>query len=644
MKRLFLALMGLVLAMPLAAKATVAEEPKLGLPGPIVATEIQLQDLRVTYRFDQMNEPGKSVGYVPVQITAKLHNFGSAQTLDMAIPTVEVHNIKPQIASIYVNGQETGYSLQDDVSLKGYGERIDATVVRLSLAKDGEVIIDIRALQPLGQNKIPLLLSTAAGWNETIPSGTIEAITSFAPFNWNLELRHAKSNALAPLAYADNSAAHTFQNLIPSPAQDLYWQYADMEALEYFARGNERFQKTKGDSKSYQMMRRGLLDMIPCNGVKMPLKSWWNNTYEAVTLGYISEISEEQEKFAKALELWSDNWTVAQGAQEECTLMRQNPGQYKRFLSKLKAIEPAKRNTYANDALRNHKTFMRELSGEQGDGSIAKSETDELYLDENLSETDKSLLDNWDGDFINGDKNNATQSGDSVAARADEEKQSFVSSTINAVSNFFPKLSFGSQVLLFVFLAIILLVIIILIVTRWKEKPPKAPSSYPPQTQVKKTVAPSFIGDVKSKPEEKDFKPDYKNLASMRDVPAYPPVPEQPRKPESFAGAKTETKPQDIKQSASPEKPKTPDQDKNKSFKFTKPEPPKGPVLENKTDQKIPPHNQASDPPWIKKNGSQDLIKPSAPPPKPADNNFPWAKKPDQKNNNEQPPGPTVNI
>ncbi|MBD3281723.1 hypothetical protein GF391_03165, partial [Candidatus Uhrbacteria bacterium] len=79
MKRLFLALMGLLLALPLAGNAAVVEEPKLGLPGPLEPTEIQLQDLRITYRFDRMNEPGKSVGMVPVQLTAKLHNFGSAQ-------------------------------------------------------------------------------------------------------------------------------------------------------------------------------------------------------------------------------------------------------------------------------------------------------------------------------------------------------------------------------------------------------------------------------------------------------------------------------------------------------------------------------------------------------------------------------------
>jgi hypothetical protein len=58
----------------------------IGLPGTTTPVEVEMSDLRVTYRFDQMNEPGKSAGLIPVQIAAKLHNLCSTQSLTLTIP------------------------------------------------------------------------------------------------------------------------------------------------------------------------------------------------------------------------------------------------------------------------------------------------------------------------------------------------------------------------------------------------------------------------------------------------------------------------------------------------------------------------------------------------------------------------------
>lgn len=181
---------------------------------------------------------------------------------------------------------------------------------------------------------------------------------------------------------------------------------------------------------------------------------------------------------------------------------------------------------------------------------------------------------------------------------------------------------------------------------RWKEgdqpKPPTVYQSSPSAT--KKPSAPSFINKDTPVPTKK---PDFKPPIAMRDVPAYPPAPEQPRKPESFGQVNNEKKVLEEKKSTDFKQQNKDAKQREKpnstGFKFEKPATPKGPILEQKIQDKIP-ENKSSDPPWIKKEAKQELIKPSAPPPKPSDNNFPWQKKSEQKNNNEQPPGPTVNI
>ncbi len=660
MKKALFAILALFIAFPIAVKA--ADMPSIGLFGPTERTDVQLQDVKATYRFDQMNEPGKSAGMVPVQMTAKVHNFGSTQNFEIAIPIIAANNLEPIVASVFINGREQSWQ-KKSVTLAGMEEAIPAATFRLQLVKDAEAILDVRVLQPLGANKMPFLFSTASGWRGEIPSGTLEAITPFAPFNWNMELRRVESETLLPLNYANNQASYGFANLIPSAAQDVYWHYANLEALEYFARGNERFQKTQGDAKSFEMMRQGLLDMIPCNGVKMPLQSWWINMYETVTLGVIGKAPEGQERLKTAMKLWSDNWNVPTEQNKECAELKQRPDRYKEALEKLLMISPAERTTHGNDALKEHNDFLKEISAKLGDGSIADSQAENLAQDENLSETDRALLAGWDSRFASQTDNNgngaASPNGD-----ANNNNNSFVSSTINNIKNFFPNLSLASQILLFFFIAVILIIIIILIISRWRDSSgPKPPSGFSSSSESKKSSAPSFMP---SDDKKKDFKQTFTASTPMRDIPAYPPAPKVEPKTAATDSKKDSASPEikksEFKQdqktrSVETSNQKTDDTKKNTGFNFTKnenqkPKPftfqkpgaPEGPVANKEKEGKRPEYNKASDPPWIKKDKPQELIKPKAPPPKPNDNNFPWAKKDEQKKNNEQPPGPTVNI
>ncbi|MDF1497385.1 MAG: hypothetical protein P1P90_04995 [Patescibacteria group bacterium] len=639
MKRLITAILSIAIMLPMGVMAAVADSPKIGLPGPIESTEIQIQDLRVTYRFDQVNEPGKSVGAVPVQITAKLHNFGSTQTLEVGIPLVSGYNAAPEIASVYFNGQEQRVERRSGVMFDGILNEMDAAIVRLSLAKDADVIIDIRLQQPIQANILPLIFNTAGAWKDTIPTGTVEAITPFTPANWNLEMRRIESDALVSLTYADNSASYSFQNLEPSAVQDVYWHFANMEALEYFARGNERFQKTQGDAKSFEMMRSGLLDMIPCNGIRMPLVSWWNNMYDTITMGVVASAPEGQERLAKAMELWSDNWHVPNDIDKECSELKQRPDRYKSALSQMLMIPPAERSTIANEALKKHDAYMKELSAKLGDGSVADSTNDELANDENLSEDDRTMLGAWDNRF----NNNIPSTGDSSDPTGKvDDNSSFVSSTLAKITNWFPDLSLGSQILLFIFLAVILVVIVTLIIFKWRDgEEIKPPSGYQPTSTTKQSISPSFVSGEAKKDTEK--RPDFKPPIASREAPSYPPIPSQPRKPDSFGQNKSEdksdkSKEQTIQKDTNSEKPKA------TAFQFSKPGAPAGPVLNNNNEVSKKPETKPADPPWIKKTPEQELIKPTAPPPKPTNNNFPWQKKSDEKKDNEQKPGPTVNI
>jgi hypothetical protein len=109
----------------------------------------------------------------------------------------------------------------------------------------------------------------------------------------------------------------------------------------------------------------------------------------------------------------------------------------------------------------------------------------------------------------------------------------------------------------------------------------------------------------------------------VQTVPKYPPAPNEPRSAESFTGKVNND-----------EKRVNPVNENANTFARTS-------VLDEAYQDKPKDKPLASDPPWIKKETPQELIKPTAPPPSPSPNNLPWQKKND---NNEQPPGPMVNI
>jgi hypothetical protein len=239
------------------------------------------------------------------------------------------------------------------------------------------------------------------------------------------------------------------------------------------------------------MMRTGLLDMIPCNGVRMPLASWWRNMYETVTAGVISMEPEGQQRIAKAMELWSDSWTVPNESNQECLNLKQSPDRYRQALSQMLAIPEAERSTVANDSLNKHEAYMRALSQNAGDGSAVDSQ--ELTQDKNISERDRALMANWDSRFIN-------QSEDS--GKADDDKNNddkgWASSTITKLQSWFPDLSLGSQILLFIFLAAILIIIVAYIFIRWKEGSETDSTAYMGTTAVKNPISPYFIQPSKS--------------------------------------------------------------------------------------------------------------------------------------------------
>jgi hypothetical protein len=618
MKRLFLAILTLAIAVPVMTKAAISSAPAIGLPGTISSTQVELRDFKVTYRFDQMNEPGKSAGLIPVQMVVRLQNTGATQLLTLAIPLKDANNQKAKVLSVFVNGLEVPVKETKTVLLHGSNYKENAAVFDVNLSRDAIAIVDVRMHQPIDKQILPFMLSTANGWNETISAGTIEAIVPFMPANWNLELRNMNDDSIMSLTYSENRASYTLQNLNPTEANDVYWNFANMDALEYFARGNERFQKTQGDAKSYEMMRTGLLDMIPCNGVRMPLSSWWRNMYETVTAGVIASAPEGQERIAKAMELWSDNWTVPDDSNRECLDLKQRPDRYKQVLSQMLAIPPAERSTVANDAIKKHEAYMRALSQSAGDGSVADSQEKDLTQDENISDTDRALMANWDSRFIDtsakDDANNGSLNG---------EKAGWTSSTIAKLQTWFPDMSLGSQIMLFIFLAAMLIIIVSFIIIKWKEQSEQPNGSYMGTTSVKNSASPSFITTSETSKAKHDVEAPVKPIATMQETPKYPPVPNEPRSAESFIA-------KDIKD------------DKRVNYVNEKTEAPHRTHLLDEAYQDKPKDMPVtSDPLWIKKESPQQLIKPTAPPPAPSPNNLPWQKKNDD---NEQPPGPMVNI
>ncbi|GEM_PF-949587 len=432
----------------------------LGLPGPLTPTQIQLDELRVTYRFDQMGLRGKAQDAVPVQTTYKFHNPGAAQTLDVAVPLSWANGKQAELTAAFVNGKEVRAAIKNDVAFSGSDRKSRAAVLNVTVFENADLILDLRLNQPVEKLMFPFDLRTGAGWNGTVQTGTLEAILPFDAANWNLTLRKRGDDVMLPLAYSGRAAAWSFNGLKPEPANDVYWTVADPSAMDYYARGNQRYQQTQGDAESYAMMRNALLDMVPCGETRLPLSTWWNNTYDTVTTGLlVAQFPEGMERLSRALEMWSDNWNVPHGDDAACQAMRQRPDRYRQALKSLLALPQDQRSAQANTALTNHYRFLRNLAAANVPGTkLATGDTDP-FGDVNVSDADKQAMSQWDDRF---------------AATGTPAVKGAVSQTAttlwNKVKAAFPKLSLRTQIVIFVLLALIVLIGIALIAFGWKEK------------------------------------------------------------------------------------------------------------------------------------------------------------------------------
>ncbi|MBU2566558.1 hypothetical protein KKG46_03285 [Patescibacteria group bacterium] len=458
--------------------------PGIAIPAPLAENKISIAEMGVSYRFDQVGEQGKTLHSVPVQATYRMHNNGSAQTLEVAIPVFEINGQETQISAIFVNGKEESRANTKTVKPYGMVAEVRATVLLITFPEGGDAILDIRMNQPIDKYSFPFLLQTGEGWQGNINQGSIETILPYNASNVYVELRRIFDSTLMPQTFSGHSAIWKFNDLPMNEQSDVILTIADPEAVQYFERGNERWQTTKGDANSYLMMRNALLDMIPCNGVTVPVDAWWRQMYDTMTMGVISTYPEGQERLQKSLELWSDNWAIANGDDPKCTELKQKPDRYRSALSQFLTLPTDQLSSASLDTLKKHYEFLHALSAKTGNNSLAPhSSNEDPYGFEGLSETDKELLAKWDVRFSS---NGATATGAQASANneGDDNKSSFVSSTINSIKSIFPKLSQGAQIILFGLLALIVVIAIIILILRWKEndEPPALPSYKPSST------------------------------------------------------------------------------------------------------------------------------------------------------------------
>ena len=444
-----------------ASQAAGPDYQGFGLPGPLSSTQIQLDELRVTYRFDQMGQRGKAQDAVPVQATYKFHNPGPTQTLEVGVPLPSANGKTAELTSVFVNGKEVRPAQIKNVNFVNSDSGVRAAVISVTVFENSDLILDLRGNQPVEKLEFPFDMRTGAGWDGTVQSGTYEAILPYDAANWNLALRKRGDDTLVPLNYAGRAATWTFTELKPEAANDVYWTIADPSAMDYYSRGNLRYQQTQGDAESYSMMRSALLDMVPCGDVKMPLSTWWNSVYDTVSTGYLAaQYPEGMERLSRSLELWSDSWNVPHGDDAACQTMRQRPDRYRQALKALLAIPKDQLSAQANTALANHYRFLRNLAAANSPESRLSSGDTDPIKDPNLSEADKSVMSQWDDRF---------------ASTTAVQQQGNASSTPignfwNKIKAAFPKLSLRTQIAIFVILALLVLIGVALIAFGWKEK------------------------------------------------------------------------------------------------------------------------------------------------------------------------------
>lgn len=475
--------------MPFRASAQQVSLPgmQLGLIGSANKSPIQISESRITYRFDQ-GGTGKSAQAVPVQMTYRLHNPSATQTLEVYVPVAGQEGDAPEVTAIFVNGKEQPLTTPTNQRYFGLDQPIRSMAFNLTLPKDADAIIDVRALQPITGEDIPLAFQTARAWSDKIPTGTLEAFFDFSTANWNVALRELKTEpTLIPIAYSGHTASWTFTNLDPQTASDVFWQTADLEAMAFYEQGLDLWRQNNSDPQAYQTLHDALLEMIPCRGQQMPLISWWNSTYDTVTIGILSALPQGEEQDISALEHFSANWTVPEIDNKTCTVMQQRPERYRSALNYLMQIPKDQRSAAIQDVLDKHFNFLNKLIALMGENSLGLDKNNLPNTDplgnSKLSENDKKLLAIWDYRFS--DTQPAGQSAASTNPIESTAKTNFgsaVSSTLGNILQKLPKLSFGTQIILFALLALFVLIIIGFIVFKWQETPtiperPKEPAA-----------------------------------------------------------------------------------------------------------------------------------------------------------------------
>ena len=473
--------LGTILALvPWQASAQVTQptELQLGLIGTAAKSSAQIAEMHVTYRFDQMGT-GKSAQAVPVQMTYRLHNPGDTQTFDVQMPTIGREGEAPEITAIFVNGKEQPLPKSADKSYQGLNKTYRSVTLSVAMPKDADVIVDIRALQPITGENIPFVFNSGRGWDGPIQSGIIEAIFPFTAANWNVTMRKLSQDpTMVPLVYSGRSASWTFSNLDVQAEDGVFWQIADLEAITYYEQGLDLWRQNNNDPQAYSMIYRSLMDMIPCHGEQMPPAAWWNNIYETISVGVISSSgSDGEQQSAKAMELYSGDWSVPQGDNASCVEMQQRPDRYRNALKSLLSIPQDQRSAAMQQTLEKHYSFLRKLATVKGENSLqdnpsSPAKTDPLG-DPKLSEKDRQLLALWDDRFANPQAAGQTnQPGEAKATGGQTIKTgTSVSTTINNLLQKLPHLSFGTQIILFAILALIVLIIIGYIIFKWQEAP-----------------------------------------------------------------------------------------------------------------------------------------------------------------------------
>lgn len=471
---LCVALFGLGTALtPVSAQEIKLPLMQLGVIGTADKSFVEIAEMRVTYRFDQIGT-GKSAQAVPVQMTYRLHNPGATQSIEVYIPVTGPNDEVPVVTTVYVNGREQPIGKSQNKNYAGIESDIPSFSFNLTLAKDADAIIDIRALQPIMGENIPFAFQTGRGWSNNITSGTLEAFFPFTTANWNVALRELKAEpTLIPLTYSGKNTSWTFSEKDLQTSSDIFWQVADLENMAYYEQGLDTWRADNTDHQAYIALHRALLDLTPCHGDQLPLATWWNNMYETVSVGILVSFQGEDQA-RQAMELYSAGYKVAQGDNAACVAMQQRPERYRAAAKSLLAIPNDQRSAAVLNALDKHFQFLRKLVAQKGENSLQDDPNNipitDPYGDSKLSATDKQLLLQWDNRFSS-EQAQSSGDGQQVGQKSATSIVSSVTSTINNILQKLPHLSFGTQVILLSLLALLILAIIGFIIFRWQETP-----------------------------------------------------------------------------------------------------------------------------------------------------------------------------